>query len=63
MITDEKVFEDEKAKLIQHINYVEDKGEEYYDGRDNLSFGLMSKQEWSNIFSKHLDHHLNQFGV
>ncbi len=26
-------------------------------------FGRLSKREWSDLFIKHFDHHLNQFGV
>jgi len=26
-------------------------------------FGLLSKKHWTNLFVKHLDHHLKQFGV
>ena len=34
-----------------------------FDNRESHSFGKLSKTEWSNMFYKHLDHHLTQFGV
>ena len=33
------------------------------DGRESLSFGPLTAVEWNGLFSKHLDHHLQQFGV
>ena len=63
LMTDKKDFEKEKKKLIAHIKYVDEKGEAYYEGRENLSFGPLTAKEWSNVFSKHLHHHLSQFGV
>jgi hypothetical protein len=38
-------------------------GKEHFEGKESLSFGPMTAQEWNNLFYKHLDHHLNQFGV
>ncbi|MCJ8164098.1 hypothetical protein MKJ04_04535 [Pontibacter sp. E15-1] len=31
--------------------------------QESHSFGRLSSQEWNNMFYKHLDHHLSQFGV
>ena len=63
IITDEKVFEDEKIRLINYIERTQKLGEAHFDGKENLSFGKLSKTEWNNLFYKHLDHHLTQFGV
>ena len=38
-------------------------GEEYFDGKENISFGKLTKNQWNILFSKHLDHHFNQFGI
>lgn len=63
MIKDEKVFETEKKRLIDYINKTQELGENYFDGKESHSFGVLSAVEWNNMFSKHLDHHLTQFGV
>ena len=63
LITDERFFEDEKQRLISFINQTQELGENYFDGKESHSFGKLTKTEWNNMFYKHLDHHLNQFGV
>ncbi|MFC3559623.1 DUF1569 domain-containing protein [Pedobacter jamesrossensis] len=63
LITDEKEFEKEKARLIAYINETQELGETHFDGKESLSFGKLTKTEWNNMFYKHLDHHLGQFGV
>ncbi|TGV03731.1 DUF1569 domain-containing protein [Flavivirga rizhaonensis] len=63
LITDSKNFEIEKKRLINYLNKTQNLGEAYFDNRESHSFGKLSKQEWNNMFYKHIDHHLNQFGV
>jgi hypothetical protein len=63
LITDERVFAEEKAKLVEFINKVQQEGEAKFDGRESHSFGPLNKTEWNNMFYKHADHHLTQFGV
>ena len=63
IIKDEKNFEQEKKRLIDYINKTQQLGEAHFDGKESHSFGALSKQEWNNMFYKHLDHHLTQFGV
>jgi len=63
LITSEKDFENEKAKLIANIKAVQAKGEAYFEGRESSSFGKLTSKEWNNLFYKHLDHHFSQFGV
>ncbi|GAA3587596.1 DUF1569 domain-containing protein [Flavivirga amylovorans] len=63
LITDSKNFETEKERLINYLNKTQNLGETYFDNRESHSFGKLSKQEWNNMFYKHIDHHLNQFGV
>ena len=36
---------------------------DYFNGKESHSFGILTVTEWNNSFYKHLDHHLNQFGV
>lgn len=63
IIRDSRDFELEKKSLISNIEKNQKLGEKYFDGLKNFSFGKMTKQEWNIMFSKHLDHHLKQFGV
>lgn len=63
IIADERDFETEKARLIAYIKKTQELGEKYFDGKESNSFGPLTITEWNNLFFKHLDHHLGQFGV
>jgi hypothetical protein len=63
IISDRRNFEKEKARLIGYLAQTRDLGASHFEGKESLSFGPMSAGEWNNLFYKHLDHHLNQFGV
>ncbi len=63
IIKEDKDFDKEKNRLINYINQVQQEGAANFDGRESHSFGPLSTAEWSNLFYKHLDHHLTQFGV
>lgn len=63
IISDQRDFEREKKRLIDYIVRTEKNGESYFEGRESLSFGVLTLAEWNNYFYKHLDHHLTQFGV
>jgi hypothetical protein len=63
LMTDPKNFETEKSRLITYLTKTQELGEDHFDNKDSHSFGVLTKTEWSNLFYKHLDHHLNQFGV
>ncbi len=56
-------FEKEKQRLKTHLKKTMDLGRDHFEGKESLSFGKLSSEEWNNLFSKHLDHHLTQFGV
>lgn len=58
-----KDFEAEKNRLISYITKTQQLGESYFDNKESNSFGRLNKTEWNNMFYKHLDHHLTQFGV
>lgn len=62
-IKDDKDFEAEKERLISYLHKVQKLGGEHFEGKASLSFGALSQKEWNNLFYKHLDHHLRQFGV
>ena len=63
VIADRKNFEEEKNRLISYLEQTLALGKSHFEGKESISFGPMSAQEWNNLFYKHLDHHLNQFGV
>ena len=63
IIKDDKNFEEEKNKIVAFITKTQQLGEAHFDGKESLSFGVLTKTEWNNMFYKHLDHHLRQFGV
>jgi hypothetical protein len=63
MIKDSRNFEKEKERLIGYIQHTQQLGETYFAGKKSHSFGTLTTTEWNNMFYKHLDHHLTQFGV
>lgn len=63
LIKGDKDFEKEKKRLIDYITKTQQLGEDYFDGKESHSFGTLTKSEWNNMFYKHLNHHLSQFGV
>lgn len=62
-IVDEKNFEEEKIRLIGFIQKTQQLGSEAFEGKESSSFGKLNSREWNNMFAKHLNHHLEQFGV
>ncbi|MCM4168819.1 hypothetical protein KCTC52924_02514 [Arenibacter antarcticus] len=63
LIVDERNFDVEKDRLIEHLLKTQKLGEEYFHEKESHSFGKLTKTEWNNLFYKHLNHHLEQFGV
>jgi hypothetical protein len=63
IIKEDKIFLIEKNRLIDYILKTQQLGESHFDQKESLSFGKLTKKEWNNMFYKHLDHHLSQFGV
>jgi len=63
LIVDNKNFEEEKVRLKKYIEKTQELGGDYFNGKESHSFGKLTKQEWNNLFYKHLDHHLSQFEV
>jgi hypothetical protein len=62
LITGERDFNTEKTRLIAYIRKTQQLGESAFDGRESHSFGPLTLTEWNNMFYKHVDHHLTQFG-
>lgn len=63
IIKEQKDFAVEKKRLLDYIEKTQSLGPQYFEGKESNSFGNLSSKEWNNMFYKHLDHHLNQFGV
>ena len=62
-IKDQKDFETEKNRLVEHLRKTQQLGADHFEGKENPAFGKLDKKQWNTLFSKHLDHHLGQFGV
>lgn len=63
IISERKDFAEEKKRLIGFIQKTQQLGASAFDGKESFSFGKLTAGEWSNMFAKHLNHHLSQFGV
>jgi hypothetical protein len=63
VVSDSKNFVEEKARLIDFLIKTQNLGENYFENKPSHSFGKLTAKEWNNLFYKHLDHHLKQFGV
>lgn len=63
IIKDEKNFSAEKERLTGYVQKTQQLGGSSFEGKESNSFGRLTQTEWNNMFYKHLDHHLNQFGV
>ncbi|MGV8914417.1 MAG: DUF1569 domain-containing protein [Kaistella sp.] len=63
IVTKPQDFILEKKRLIGFIQKTQQMGREAFDGKESFSFGKLKAQEWNNMFAKHLNHHLEQFGV
>lgn len=56
-------FLQERDSLLNNLQRVVDSGASYFDGRISPNFGKLTIDEWNTLMYKHLDHHLQQFGV
>lgn len=63
LVADARQFETEKERLSHYLIQTANLGEKHFDGKESNSFGKLSALEWNQLFWKHLDHHLRQFGV
>ena len=63
IINGSRDFEKEKQRLIEYIQRVQQLGGASFEGKESHSFGALTAVEWNNMFYKHLDHHLTQFGA
>jgi hypothetical protein len=63
IVKNDKDFKTEKDRLLAYIDRTLALGETHFDKKESHSFGTLTATEWNNMFYKHLDHHLAQFGV
>jgi len=63
IISGSRDFNKEKQRLIDFIEKTQKLGANEFEQKESHSFGKLSSNEWNNMFYKHLDHHLRQFGV
>lgn len=59
----DKDFDLEKQRLIGFIQKTQQMGSGAFEGKESNSFGKLTSKEWNNMFAKHLNHHLSQFGA
>jgi hypothetical protein len=62
LVTDQRAFDEERGRLTGQIERFAGSSILMHPPRHPF-FGKMSAQEWSRLAYKHLDHHLQQFGV
>lgn len=63
IIKNSRDFDMEKQRLIFYLQKTQVLEQEEFEGKESHSFGKLSAVEWNNMFAKHLEHHLSQFGV
>lgn len=63
VIADMRDFTVERSRLTQIIKEFSDGGEEKCTSHPHSFFGYLTPKEWGILMYKHLDHHLQQFGV
>jgi hypothetical protein len=63
IVADERDFEKEKALFISNLKDTESNGSAFFDGKESGAFGVLTSNQWSTQFYKHLDHHFTQFGI
>jgi hypothetical protein len=61
--TEKYDFEETKQGLIERINYFSELGKNAIKTTKHPFFGELTYDEWSQMHTMHLDHHLRQFGV
>jgi Protein of unknown function (DUF1569) len=63
IIKDHPGLEEEKKKLVTLLERFLQAGPDGISKKPHPFFGPLTPQEWDIIQYKHIDHHLNQFGV
>ena len=63
VVSDERDFVAERQKLLDLIERFVERGTDDAGQETHAFFGKLSGQEWGELMYKHIDHHLQQFGV
>lgn len=63
VVDDDRVFGTEKEKLKQQIITFQVNGRAQCSRHPHPFFGKLTAEQWGQGIYKHLDHHLQQFGV
>ena len=63
VVTDERDLQVERARLQELLTRLVTNGKESAGRYTHSFFGKLSGDEWGTLTHKHLDHHLQQFGV
>lgn len=63
IVEGDRDFDKEKERLIDYVYKTQVLGIDHLLRRETKSFGKLTTDQWSNLFYKHLDHHLTQFNV
>ena len=63
VVRDERDFDRERAELLAGMQRLKELGAGGLTTDPHPFFGKMSPADWDTLMSKHLDHHLQQFGA
>src|SRR4051812_8908306 len=63
IVSDERDFVAERQKLLELIDRLVVRGPANAAEQTHAFFGKLSGQQWGELMYKHIDHHLQQFGV
>jgi len=63
VVADEREFATERTRLKGLIQQFVDRGPAAAGNETHAFFGKLTGQQWGEVMYKHLDHHLQQFGV
>ena len=63
VVADERDLAAELQKLLDLIDRFTAKGPAFAATQTHAFFGKLSGEEWGELMYKHIDHHLQQFGV
>ena len=61
VVKDEREFASEQGTLIELVKRFGDQGPTTQD--PHPFFGPMTPEDWDRLLTKHMDHHLRQFGA
>lgn len=63
VVADEREFAVERQRLLDLIDRLVERGTASAATQTHAFFGKLSGEEWGQLMYKHIDHHLQQFGV